>query len=86
MIIDEKSDIKTLVVPCSKCGYAQSGTVHGSFDVSDKEVYDHAGRLFFLVQCPGCKSPFLLYVDWGCHTFEKTAANAIISSSFAPAG
>ena len=57
------TDFKTLVVACSKCGEPQSGTVHGSFDNPDGDGVP-GGRQFFLASCPGCNSPFLLYVDW----------------------
>lgn len=64
LLVKDTNDIKTIVVPCAKCGVSQSGTVKGSFDVADEETYGHSGRLYLLAECPGCSLPFLLYTDW----------------------
>lgn len=58
------TDFKSIAVPCTTCGCHQAGVVRGSYSQSPEEEMGHAGRQFFLVQCPICGSPFLAYVDW----------------------
>jgi hypothetical protein len=63
MLVDD-TELKTVVIPCEKCGVQQSGNVRGSFDLGDDDTYNQTGTRHFLVECPGCTSPFLVTVNW----------------------
>jgi hypothetical protein len=59
-----KVGLKTVVVPCPKCG-VQSGDVRGSYQTSDPETGHQDGWYYALVECPGCEHPFLTRYGWG---------------------
>jgi len=61
----EKLELKNIVIPFERCGVQHAGDVRGSFNVADDDTREHSGTLHFLVQCPGCNSPFLASINWG---------------------
>jgi hypothetical protein len=71
------TEFKTLVVPCAKCAEVHSGTVHGSYSVADEDGVP-GGRDFYLASCPGCGSPFLIYVDWSYVGDNRFATDAAV--------
>lgn len=72
MLVDDPN-LTSVVVACTTCGVHQSGTVHGTYVVTDPETGDQDGRRFFLVACPICQDPFLAYVDWAWVGNDKFA-------------